>query len=1290
MRTGRRAVLVLLVVSIIGTQVPAAPWERGKSSPAPDDLVAMTIELSWSSPGNAGREKAQDEPSSPAPAAEISLGVTAGQVVEVVPWPRLPDQGNRAAPRRGPDGDWLLGSEGTGRLRARLEVTLGTELVVRRGEQVVRMPVVSILERPQHTPDQSPLTISVERLPWDSLAIEMGQGAEEGVVPPATSVPVVVQYNILWPEASEVNVRTTAILRPLGGNEVLWKSEERELVPANRLDPPPRLWKVPAPGAEGTFVLEVRATWEPSSARDTSRLGRLIRRRKTAPVCSTATRRLLFSVVSPHEQATSPARPSAAEIAGRETEVDSVDLARIRSTRSSSWGRSPVLKPNRTLWELPAELLQESNRREHERLLSLITRTPAEMSNLGPADESGLSWAAVGLRPSRPGKPHRLSVTVTAGDPTALGVALVDTGAGDRRPRIVLDACASGSPIPSDGAPATFSWLVWPDAPALQLVLLNRNPSSSVRLGTVKLVELDRLPGPPQVRLPGTPATRTMGLYLTGRSPLDRFGGASENGLADPLETARNLLSYVTYCGASMVVVPEQLSDRQARRGLKGQLEENATGPDQLDLILRLLRRQGYSAWLELSFDGKEALPDLPSPESAEALGQGLVRVDRQGQADGPTYHPLNPAVRQAMKRKVEQALAHRSEGAGVSGVLLQLGSGPTLLGSPETGMDDETFTRFVRETFGAETASDIPGLGTTDADRFAARSKYLSGVGRMPWLTWRSRAIAALYSELAAAARTASPGAAVAVATPLLHGGAAGAEARRVDLAGLAPSHAWRSVGLDLQAWGPDVPDAPIVLRGVELSSDPLARDLATSPDLDAKVAAFDRRGLLLSIDPESSQGNSGGTPALSALPLGEGPTADEPLGHALAAIDAHYVILGVPAIDGHEDRVRKFASIFRALPAWQPCKPSHGSDQKDYGVVVRNLTDQTQTFLEIANDTPYPIRLAGLLEAPESAAVEDLGRNLRLMPQPAAGARQLVIDLLPFGASAIRIAAPRVELTKITPYPSDAVLSSMETRYHELSTQLTRLNRNAGSGVSEPPNPGFEPEPSGPVQRAQITPGEPAGTAPADKVAGGWTVDGAKSALIQIDASNPHSGQGSLKLTAPQAPAAVQSDDFVPGGWSTLTIQVHVRAEPADSLVRLWLQGEAGGQPYLRRSEFRIPSSWEPRAVRVVDLPAGGLDLARLRFEMLSPGSLWIDDLKVSGDAAPRAVRLNAQRTLLAALQAYRAQHYAEFARLSGSHWARHPSIVAASRTELSGTSSATAGAAEASALPPDRRLR
>ena len=249
-----------------------------------------------------------------------------------------------------------------------------------------------------------------------------------------------------------------------------------------------------------------------------------------------------------------------------------------------------------------------------------------------------------------------------------------------------------------------------------------------------------------------------MGLYLTGSHPLDRFGGGGETGLTDNLAIARNLVSYVSFCSASMVVLPERLSERPGRRALKGQAEENSTGPDQLDVVLRLLHRQGNSAWLELNLEGQGCLPGLPPPDSADALRQGLVRVDRQGLADGPSYHPLHPAVREALKRRVEQALAPRQGGTTFSGIMLQLGPGPTLLGNPDTGLDDDTFARFVHDMFGPETAGEIPGLATADPNRFATRSKYLSGVGRMPWLMWRSRAIAALYSELDEAARAARP----------------------------------------------------------------------------------------------------------------------------------------------------------------------------------------------------------------------------------------------------------------------------------------------------------------------------------------------------------------------------------------------------------------------------------------------------------------------------------------------------------------------------------------------------
>src|SRR5262249_13512063 len=156
--------------------------------------------------------------------------------------------------------------------------------------------------------------------------------------------------------------------------------------------------------------------------------------------------------------------------------------------------------------------------------------------------------------------------------------------------------------------------------------------------------------------------------------------------------------------------------------------------------MLRLLARHGCSAWVELELDPAEALPGLPAPGTPEALAQGLTRVDRHGRGDGPApaYHPLHPEVREALKRRVAQAVAPRRSRPALTGVLIRLGPGPTLLGGPDTGFDDATYTRFVRETFDAETARTIPGLAAADPDRFAARAGFLAGSGRMPWLTWR------------------------------------------------------------------------------------------------------------------------------------------------------------------------------------------------------------------------------------------------------------------------------------------------------------------------------------------------------------------------------------------------------------------------------------------------------------------------------------------------------------------------------------------------------------------------
>jgi len=1192
------------------------------------------------------------------------------------------------------------------------------------------------MDKVQHTPPQAPLVVSVERLGWDSLIVDLGEPASEGIVAPGTTVPVSIGWNILTPETTDVVVRTTAVLRPIRGGEVRWRDEQHDLVPTNRLRPAGRVWNVPAPLAEGTYVLEIRAAWE-SAVRDGTRIGRLIRRRKSASVAGSAVRRVAFTVID-SQPVPAVAAGSPRQGHSRETEVDSLDLSRLRTHRLLASGRSPTAELGKSAWAVPPEALIEPSRRD--RLRGWIMHSGAEAARLDAVDATGLAWSAVGLKVSHPDRPHRLTLKITGGEPASLGVALVEpgTGIGGAAPsRLLLDACASGPPILHNGPPATFTWLVWPNASEMVLVLVNRGFDAPVRLGTVTLTELDDVPPPPNIVEPRTRATRTLGLYLTGPNALERFGGAP--GLRDALLPAQNLAKYLGYCGATGVVLPEELADRSIRRALEGLADEDSTGPDRLQVVRKILNRQGYATWLELRFDKPAALAGLPPADSALARERGLVRLDRQGQPDGPAYHPIHPEIRAAMKDRVVQCLTsgQRPGDGGAkdawTGLVIRMGAGPTLLGTPDTGLDDATFEKFVRETFSPETARGIPGVGNADPNRFAVRSDYLAGVGRMPWLTWRSHALATLYAELAEAARRVTPGAALAVVTPGLNSGPAGAEARRVDRAGLAPSQAWRCVGLDLADW-PNGSEAPLVLRGITLSNDALAHDLATSLDLDSLVAARAQNGLLLTIDgdfpadspfaPNSSFPSSPDDPGsgriagdgsprsaagarqmvwLTALPLGDGPTADEPLGHALAALDARCVFLAEKAIAGHEDRIRRFAGVLRALPAWPAVNLGDRRDpsSRQFGVTVLAMSDETQTFLEIANDSPYPIRVGGVLDAPDGAAVDDVGRGLRLLPVKEAGSRHLVLDLLPFGAAAVRVAAPRAQLSAVVPYPSPAILTSMQAQFNELSAQLARLNRGLAAVPTEPPNPGFEPEPA----RTPSLPGGPdaAGGSPAPQASepsmpSGWhrSGDSTATSTVVIDRENPHSGKGSLRLSANLTPASAVSEPFVPSVQSSMTVQAFFRASQPGARVRVWIEGESGGRPYVRRTELDLSAEWEARAVRASDLPAGGLDSVRLRFELDAPGVLWVDDLHVVNELASKSLRLNTQHTLLAALQAYREQRYADFARLASSHWIRQANASAVSRLARTNDLMPPTGSGgsrpgeEASPLPSERKLR
>ena len=148
------------------------------------------------------------------------MELSEGRVIDAVAWPPeewRSDGGSQISAAEtargpGPNGSWRLGNEPQGRVRVRVEAPLDAGVIVRGGDQLrVTLPLLAILEKPQHTPPQSPLMVSVERLAWDSLAVDLGESAHDGIVAPGSDVPVSVGFNILWPESAEVAVRTTAV-----------------------------------------------------------------------------------------------------------------------------------------------------------------------------------------------------------------------------------------------------------------------------------------------------------------------------------------------------------------------------------------------------------------------------------------------------------------------------------------------------------------------------------------------------------------------------------------------------------------------------------------------------------------------------------------------------------------------------------------------------------------------------------------------------------------------------------------------------------------------------------------------------------------------------------------------------------------------------------------------------------------------------------------------------------------------------------------------------------------------
>ena len=147
-------------------------------------------------------------------------------------------------------------------------------------------------------------------------------------------------------------------------------------------------------------------------------------------------------------------------------------------------------------------------------------------------------------------------------------------------------------------------------------------------------------------------------------------------------------------------------------------------------------------------------------------------------------------------------------------------------------------------------------------------------------------------------------------------------------------------------------------------------------------------------------------------------------------------------------------------------------------------------------------------------------------------------------------------------------------------------------------------------------------------------WAITHCNQASIQLDKSEKHGGQQSVKLASTGPVACLVSRPFAAPATGRLSMSVWLRVADAarQPPLRLAMEGKLHGRDYYRYAPVGLPPGpgqpsvpllpkWGQYIFQVDDLPLEGLTSLRVRFDLMGPGEVWVDDVQVFGLAFSRS---------------------------------------------------------------------
>jgi len=854
------------------------------------------------------------------------------------------------------------------------------------------------------------------------------------------------------------------------------------------------------------------------------------------------------------------------------------------------------------------------------------------------------AWEAYPLAINKPGQPHLLEVEFPSDVAQTLGISILEPNAAGQVTPIGLD---SGVYTSDEPTPLLTQWtkhrlLFWPRTKSPLLLMTARRDGRTAAYGKIRV-----LSGPANLPPAFHPAfdrsERMFAAYYDrplfcenfgATESLDSWSGRSLDDWQTFYEGSTRLIEYLNHAGynglmlaaladgstiyPSTLLEPNPLYDT-------GAFFDSGQDPfrkDVLELLLRLFDREGSKLIPALQFSSPlPALEALLRESEPQTSGIVLVGPDgdtwtarqtpRRGLA--PYYNPLNAQVQDAMLAVVREVVERYGRHSAFAGLAVELSAnGYAQLPGEAWGFDDATIAAFE-----SDTELKVPGEGES---RFAERAQFLLATQRKKaWLEWRAAKLAEFHRRMQQELVAVRPDALFYLAaTNMLDTPEAERELRpalpsrgRVDevllTVGIDPSRYRDSEGLVFLRPQRITPPGPVAAKSLEMELDRAAEldnFAAGSTTTGALLVHEPVKARLTSFDAKSPFGKEKTSTLLVSQLSPAGKQNRQRFVQSLTRLDCEAIFDGGWLLPlGQQESLEPLIAAYRRLPADRfetLAGPYHATVRTD-PVTVRKLIRDGRTYAYFVNDSAWPLSLSMQVALPAGARVDELSGTRRL---PAMVGNKWTLELEPFDLLAVRFASKDVRFSQFVVKPPDEV-------HLELEQRIDHLRRRRAVLENPPPFSGLENSDFETIVR---------GSEPAH-----WTVTATppSSGAARIERKRGYEGTAAVRLTSDRAGASLVSDPLPPpetGRPVSLSVWLRVDNPKQQPRLRLTIEGSVDETPYSPYAFVGagpnvkpIGSQWSEYILQIDDVPPSGLSPLRVRFDLVGPGEVWIDDVEL-----------------------------------------------------------------------------